>query len=54
MARWSEMSRRNEELAREIAFHIEELIRENMARGMSAVEARRRGPGAALISYAFW
>jgi hypothetical protein len=42
MARWSPKSSRIEELDREIAFHIEELIRENMAEGMSAVEARRQ------------
>lgn len=42
MARWSSKSGRSEDLDREIAFHIEELIRQNMAEGMSAVEARRQ------------
>ena len=42
MARWSPKSGSNEELDREIAFHVQELIREYIARGMSAVEARRQ------------
>jgi putative ABC transport system permease protein len=42
MARCVGKSGGNEELDREIAFHIEELVAENIARGMSPVEARRQ------------
>jgi len=43
MARWSQKSGgNNEELDREVAFHLEELIRHNIAQGMSPVEAHRQ------------
>lgn len=45
MARWRNLFRngaREEELDREIAFHIDELTRENMVKGMSPEEARHQ------------
>jgi len=45
MAFWTKLFRkrnRDKELDREIAFHIEELVRENVAKGMDPSEARRQ------------
>jgi predicted permease len=42
MAGWFGKSRRNEEFDRELAFHIEALVRENIAKGMTPLEARRQ------------
>ncbi|HEV2396922.1 MAG TPA: ABC transporter permease [Candidatus Sulfotelmatobacter sp.] len=41
MLRWFRKNG-NEEFDREVGFHIEELVRENIARGMSPIEARRQ------------